>query len=193
MRRLLPTFLAALLWTPLPAAAQRPGQGHRAALEAQVLQRFMDRVSERLQLDPEQRGQLEQVLRDNEVQRRALQRDATTLRRDLADAVRNPDTKPGEFDRLLGRMADLRVRDAKLWRDEQSALAHVLSPRQRAEFIGLRLQFYEMVQRLRRQRGMPGGPPGPGPGAPGVPPGGPGGTSPTPSLGPGASLPPGTM
>lgn len=183
MRRLHLVLLAALA-LPVRAAAQRPMDPRRAALQAQVLDRFMDRVSARLQLDPDQRIRLEQVLHENEVKRRSLQEDAAALRRQLGDAIRDPDTRPADFDRLLGRMGDLRARDARLWRDEQSALAHVLSPRQRAEFVGLRMQFYEMVQRLRRQRGMPGGPPGRGPGPPpGAGPGIGGGAPPPPPPG----------
>ncbi len=184
MRGLLGAALLALVLAPGALSAQRAGDPRRAALQAQILDRFMDRVSQRLQLDGGQRTRLEQVLRANETRRRELQRDAGALRRRLADAIRDPATRPGEFEHLLDGMADLRTRDARLWRDEQAALAQVLNPRQRAEFVGLRVQFYEMVQRLRRERGGPGGPPGRGPGM--SPGGGPPGGGP----GPGAFLTP---
>ncbi len=172
MKRLL--YLAgvlALLLAP-PASAQQPGpfsrerplrglgprQGPRGAmlrrqqLQQQVFARFMDRAQQRLGLSPADRQRLEQVIRANEVQRRQLAREARTVRQQLNLAARDPATPQGEYDRLLGQVAELRQRDLALWRTEQAQLATVLSPRQRAQFMAMRMEFAELVQRMRQQR-----------------------------------------
>ncbi len=43
-------------------------------------------------------------------------------------------------------------RDLALWQSEQAQLATVLTPRQRAQFMAMRLEFAELVQRMRQQR-----------------------------------------
>ncbi len=167
-----------LLATPVAAAAQRPevfrprrGAGlgrpgpaamRRQALQQQVFARFMDRVSTRLQLDPAARQRLEQVLRANAVRRRELAREAREARRDLVAAAADPNTPPADFDRLLGRMADLRARDLDLWRSEQADLGRVLTPRQRAQLMAMQMDLLEMMQRARQAaRAAPDGGQGP--------------------------------
>ena len=158
-----------LLATPLAAAAQRPGVFRprrpvvagapgalrRQALQQEVFVRFMDRVSERLALTPVTRQRLEQVLRANNVRRRGLAQEARATRRDLVAATADPNTPSAEYDRLLGRMADLRARDLDLWRSEQAELRQVLTPRQRAQLMAMRLDLAEMMQRARQARRAP--------------------------------------
>ncbi|HEX9108196.1 MAG TPA: hypothetical protein VF832_13230 [Longimicrobiales bacterium] len=149
---------------PLPALAGRPGPAmQRQRLQQLVFARFMDRASQRLGLNAGERQRLEQVLRENEAQRRSLAREARTVRQELVAASNDPGVPAAEFDRLLGRMDDLRARDLQLWRDEQARLGTVLTSRQRAQFMAMRLEFAEMVQRMRqpRQGRAPGGPQAP--------------------------------
>ncbi len=181
MRRAL--FLAgalALLLAPAALRAQQPGpfsaerprrapgarqlpRGaalRRQQLQQQIFARFMDRAQQRLGLSEADRQRLEQVIRQNEVQRRALAREARQVRQQLAAAGRDPNTPQGEYDRLLSRVAELRERDLALWRNEQEQLATVLTPRQRAQFMAMRMEFAELVQRMRQRRAaaQPGGP-----------------------------------
>jgi hypothetical protein len=92
------------------------------------------------------------VVAANEVRRRDLAREARLLRQQLAAASRDASTPRAEYDRLLGGMADLRARDLELWRAEQAQLGQVLTPRQQAQVMAMRLEFFERVQRLREQR-----------------------------------------
>ncbi len=161
--------LLVLLLTPGLALAQQPGpvspepprltprQGPRGAqrlqrLQEQVFARFMDRASQRLGLSAGDRSRLEQVMRANEMQRRELAREARTVRQELAAAARDPNTPQSDYDRLLREMSDLRGRDLDLWRSEQAQLATVLTPKQRAQFMAMRIEFFEMVQRMRQRR-----------------------------------------
>ena len=154
-----PWGLAAQRGDDLPVArsgVMRPGPGgRRQMLQQRVIARFMDRVSLRLGLDPGERQRLEQVLRSDEAERRGLAREARDVRLQLVRAAADAGTPDREFDRLLGRMGDLRARDLELWRREQSQLATVLTPRQRAQFMAMRLEFLEMVQRARSARQQP--------------------------------------
>ncbi len=166
--------LLALLLAPATALAQRPGpfsverplRAHAATrqrppgaalmrrqqLQQQVFARFMDRAQQRLGLSAAERQRLEQVVRANEVQRRELAREARQVRQQLNVAARDPNTPQAEYDRLLAQVAELRQRDLALWREEQAQLATVLNPRQRAQFMAMRMEFAEMVQRMRQQR-----------------------------------------
>ncbi len=130
-----------------PGAAQR-----RQRLQQQVFARFMDRAQQRLGLSPADRVRLEQVIRANEAQRRELAREARAVRQQLNAAARDPATPQSEYDRLLGQVAELRQRDLALWRNEQAQLATVLNPRQRAQFMAMRMEFAELEQRMRQQR-----------------------------------------
>jgi len=185
-RQLYLTGLLALLLAPATAIAQRPGRfgqrplpavgagspaqpapgpgmTRRQQLQEQVFARFMERASQRLGLSPADRLRLEQVLRANEAQRRQLARQARAVRQALAAASRDPGTPQGEYERLLRQMADLRGRDLALWRNEQAQLSKVLTPRQRAQFMAMRIEFFEMVQRMRQRRAQADA------GGPGVP------------------------
>ncbi len=140
---------------PLRPALRQGPAGRRQLLQQRVVGRFMDRVTVRLGLDANQRQRLEQVLRDNEATRRVLAREARAVRTQLVRSAANPATSDQELERLMGQMSDLRARDLEVWRDEQAQLARVLTPRQRAQFMAMRLEFFEMVQRARQTRQQP--------------------------------------
>ncbi|HEU4648492.1 MAG TPA: hypothetical protein VFS33_05490 [Gemmatimonadales bacterium] len=153
MTRVLGVGLALVLLLPAGASAQAQRNApERRALQARVVDRFMDRAAERLRLDASQRRRLEDAMRQNEGRRRALAREAVGLRQRLAQAVDDANVPESEIQRMLDQMADLRRRELDLWQDEQRSLAGVLGPRQRAQFMVMRLQFTEMVQRMRRER-----------------------------------------
>jgi Spy/CpxP family protein refolding chaperone len=148
---------------PVAAAAQQQAQQQaatrRGQLERQVLARFVDRAARELELDAGGRARLERVLRTSVEQRRALAEDATRLRQELSRALRDPATPDREFERLLAELAELRAREAGLWREEQEALAAVLTPRQRARFLLISARVNERIRALRGAGGEPVGPP----------------------------------
>lgn len=149
-----------------PAYAERaaPDVGQRQALQRELFNRFMNRASNRLGLTPEESQRLRGVVAMHDRRRRDLAQEARVVRTELAHANADPSTPPAEYDRLLARMADLRARDLDLWRTEQAELGQVLNPRQRAQFMAMRLEFFDRVQRMREQRRLGAGPAaGPGP------------------------------
>jgi hypothetical protein len=147
---LLPAGAVAQIRQPPNAEKQRYSE--RADLQAQVYSTFMDRATERMRLAGTNRGRLETLMRENEDRRVALGRESAELYRQLAYALSVRSTSDAEFTRLLDRVTELRQRELDLWRAEQTALARVLTPRQRAEFMGLRAEFFERVQALRFQK-----------------------------------------
>jgi sirohydrochlorin ferrochelatase len=147
---LLPVAAAAQIRQPPNASKQRYDE--RADLQAQVYSTFMDRATERMRLAGSDRGRLETLMRENEYRRVALGRESSELYRQLGYALSVRGTPDAEFTRLLDRVTELRQRELDLWRAEQNALSSVLTPRQRAEFMGLRAEFFERVQALRFQK-----------------------------------------
>jgi len=151
-------MILAILLLPVTLAAQPPRQPprDRMLLERQIMQRFANQVGDSLRLSNEGRAQLERWLVQTNAGRRELARETAQVRRELADAVRNPQTTDAEFERLLDRLADVRRRQLEqLQRDDQE-LRSTLTPRQRAQlFLGLaRLQ--ERMREIMAQRAGPG-------------------------------------
>jgi hypothetical protein len=150
---------------PLAASAQglpgRPGgPPPRQALERQIFDRFMNRVSNDMRLDTHGRNRLEEHVRQSGQQRRQLNQRAVQLRRELMNAVRNEATSDAEMDRLLKQFNQLRAEEETLWVRDQEALSRMLNPRQRAIFILQWMRFNEQIRDLLQQR--PGRGEGPG-------------------------------
>jgi Spy/CpxP family protein refolding chaperone len=164
--------IAALLVT-VPAAAQVPRrpmmQNERAMLQQRIHARFMEVLVQRLRLDDQQRDRVSEILQNDMRERMTLARKSMQARRQLAAAAADTTTEPATIQALLDEMNQLRRQETALAAREDSALATVLTPRQRAEFIILRSRFNERVQEIRRGmggRGMHGPPSGPPPGPP---------------------------
>ena len=146
----------------LPAAGQaqqidRPG-ANRRQLEAQVFQRFVNRVSTDMRLDAGGRSRLEQHLRVSGDQRRQLAQQSAQMRRRLVELVRDSSSTDAEFDKLIVDFNALRAREEELWKRDQQALDRLFTPRQRAIFMLQWMQFNERLRDMVQQR--PGaGPP----------------------------------
>jgi len=164
----LPVIAAVLV--ALPATAQVPRrsmtQNDRAALQQRVHARFMEILSRRLGLDDQQREKVSDILRKDMQDRMELAHRSMTARRRLALATADTATAPDRIQAILDDIDRLRQQETALAAREDSALATVLTPRQRAEFIILRGRFNERVRQIRggmgggRMRGQPpGGPP----------------------------------
>ena len=155
-------LVVALLLPAVLQAQNPPGGPRRAMLQGEVVRRFMNHVSNQLQLDAPTRGKLEQHLRQSGEQRRALAQRSDQLRREAMDAVRDSTTSDAEYRRLLNEMTDLRLKEENLWKEDQLALGRILTPRQQLQFVFMWLRFNEQVRDLARPpRGRPweGGPP----------------------------------
>lgn len=147
MKKLFAVAVIALL---LPASgmaqAQREMKQQRQQLQAMIIQRFMDHVSNELQLDGPTRGRLEQQLRQSGQQRRELARSTADLRNRMMRATRDSSANDAEFRKMLGEMTALRQREEDLWKSDQDELGKILTPRQHARFIFMWLRFNEQVR-----------------------------------------------
>lgn len=158
----------ALLVAPVAVQAQGmgPDQERRTELERQVRHQFLTQVGQRLGLSADQRERVRTVLLENAEARRELALESQALRIDLMQAVRAEDAPMSRFEAILDRLEALRSQERELERQEESALAEILDPRQRAMFLMMRMQFND---RIRQMRGMPGRGPGGGPMGGGAP------------------------
>jgi hypothetical protein len=160
-------LIAMLLLVPAAAAsAQQSGpdparraamEARRDSLEAELLNRFMDQLTRELRLDADQRVRTERVLLAGAERRRELMRASGALRSQLSRALRDAATPDAEFTRLLAEQESLRQRENDLWRREQDALARVLNPRQRVQYVIQQARFQESVRDIIAQhmRGRP--------------------------------------
>lgn len=147
--------LIALLLLPGDALAQRPRQQqqmNRQQLEARVMQQFMNRAAQEMRLPAGRRDELARVTGETQTRRRELGRRAAELRRQLQAAATDESTSDAAIERMLGELDQLRVAELQLWRDEQAALARILTPRQRIMFIAFQARFNERIQQLRQQQ-----------------------------------------
>jgi len=147
-------LLCMVLLMPVALHAQGGDLGRRRALQGQIIQGFMNRVSEELELDQATRARLEQQLRASGAQRRELAQNTLTLRRQMMVAARDTTTSDADFKRMLNDMSALRQREEDLWKSDQEALARILTPRQHARFVFMWLRFNEQVREMALQPGM---------------------------------------
>jgi Spy/CpxP family protein refolding chaperone len=146
-----------LLLAPAAAMAQQssPDPARRAAmearrdsLEAEILNRFVEQLTEELKLDASQRARTERSLRMGAHRRRELMRASGELRGEIIRALRNSSTTDAEFNRLLTQQETLRQREHELWTREQDELARILTPRQRAQFVIQWARFQDNVREI---------------------------------------------
>lgn len=165
MKRVLITILVMLACAPVAAQAQQTDQSRRAelsarrdSLEAEVVRSFVRHLARDLKLTSAQRQETERVLRESGLQRHALSRASSQLRRRLYSATRDSTTADAEFIRLLAEYETLRAREHDLWRRDQVELARVLDPRQRTQFLLAWARFQDdmreiIARRMREQDG----------------------------------------
>lgn len=157
MKRFLVAF--GLLITALPALAQQPAQLRREELEAEIVQRFLDRAALELKLDAGARTRLEQHLRQSAPPRRALAQSTVRLRGEMLRAVRDESTSDSEFTRLISEMTRLRDQEETMWKADQESLGRILTPRQHARFIVMWIRFNDQIRDVAMKRGLNGGVP----------------------------------
>jgi hypothetical protein len=154
-----------------PPRLEAQARPNRAALERQILQRFVEQSGTEIGLSGPTKTRLQQILNESNARRRQINQEGIALRQRLMDAIRNPQTSDDEFASILGEIDGLREREHELWRSDQEALSRELTPRQRALFTARWLRFQENIRDLidRRQGADTSGL---GVGAPGALPGG---------------------
>ncbi len=144
----------------------RPGPGRgalqgqrppvrRDVLEAQVFERFMNKVSTDMKLDQPGQQRLRQHLQQSGQQRRQLTQQTVQVRRRLMQAVRDSTVTDVEVERLLNQFEQLRTREQELWSRDNAALSQILTGRQRAVFVLEFMQFNERIRDLVQQRAGP--------------------------------------
>ncbi|MEO5511861.1 MAG: hypothetical protein ABIV28_08000 [Longimicrobiales bacterium] len=146
---------------PMVPRAQPPlprRDAKRDALEAQVLNRFLNRASDDVGLDGAQRTRVGEIVRASGLRRRALNGRSVELHRRFQVAIRTADTPPATFSRLLADHQALRSEEQQIAETEQAELKKVLSPRQQAHFLMLWIRLQENARQIQAQR--PGPPPG---------------------------------
>ncbi len=152
----LPAALSAQEPPRLPPAGE-PAGARRAELEARLYERFLERATQELGLAAATRERLGDVIKETAESRRELAREGLEVRRSLVAALRDPASPDTTFRQLLGRLDELRERELRIWRRERSRLAEFLSPRQQAEFMGLRARFNDRLLEFRNRRRPPRG------------------------------------
>lgn len=145
--------LATLVLVAAPLDAQR-GPDRRDArdreqLEQRIRAQMGRMISDRLGLDSLQAAELADVVRGFDARRRALFRAEQETRRSVEALVRADSTDDEQAAALLERMAELRVQEAQLFAEEQTALASVLTPTQVLELQVLREQIGRRIRALR--------------------------------------------
>ncbi|MEQ8331423.1 MAG: Spy/CpxP family protein refolding chaperone [Longimicrobiales bacterium] len=160
---MLAVTLASFMWTGSAEAQRRPGMD-RAQLEQRIRARFDEMVRERLGLTEEEGRALGAVVASFEPARRTLRQEERTLRRAVATLLEDAPGNDARATELLRDLADLRVREARLFAEEQERLLEVLTPSQILRFHAVREELNQRIRRLRG--GGPGGRAGPGNGAP---------------------------
>jgi Spy/CpxP family protein refolding chaperone len=147
-------LIALLLLIPAGARAQGPegpppqGDPRRQQLQRQIVQRFMEHVTNELNLDAATRRKLEEQLRDSGEDRREIARATNDLRRRIMDASRDSTTSDAEFRKLLTEMTTLRQKEEDRWKADQDALGKILTPRQQARFVFMWLRFNEQIREM---------------------------------------------
>ena len=147
---------------PAPVGAQQGSQdrSRREQLQRQIEQQFMARATQDMALDAEQAEQLRSTAMQYAVERRGLERDEQAIKRALSGQLR-----PGvaaEQDSLvvlLGALQDVREAYIQSFRNELAEMEAFLDPVQRAQYVMLREELIEQIQRVRysRRQGQPAG------------------------------------
>ncbi len=165
MRKLVTLIVFAVLLPAGAEAQQRPGRAanrnplaaaqQRAALERQIIRRFVQQSANAMKLDSQGRSHLERLLQESNGRRRELVLASADLRRRMGAAIRDPATGDGPFESLLQEAQELRRREHEIWQRDQDELSRTLTPRQRAIFVMHWIRLQEQIQALidARDRG----------------------------------------
>ena len=117
-------------------------------------QRFIERVSEALELDEAQTRQLTETLRSSRQERTDLLQRRATLRRELNRSIAEPNPDDARIQQLLDQRSALERRQVQVGQDEERRLGEFMSPVQKARFMYLRQRMAQAVRDRARQAGQ---------------------------------------
>lgn len=149
--------VSAMVAAPEAAAQEVDAQEPPALTEQQrqrleeLEQRFIERVSEALELTDEQTVQLRRTLRASRQERADLLRSRVELRRELNRAI--AETKPdnAKIQALLDQRSALDRRQSQVGQAEEQRLGEFMSPVQKARFMYLRQRMAQALRDRVRQ------------------------------------------
>jgi hypothetical protein len=120
--------------------------------EGRLLRMFLDHASVELDLTPEQRDELGQILRETFARRTRLAREARELQRAIRTALSDPSTADESFRRLSQTSLDLKRRELELLAWQRERVGGVLAPRQTLRFLLMQEQLARRIEAMRRDR-----------------------------------------
>jgi hypothetical protein len=143
---------------PAAGVAQQPNRSQRAPLtqqerhqlERRVRQQFDQRMRDEMGLSSEEQLRFMALVQDFRDQRLELSLEMRQLQVRLRREGRREDLTDEEARALLDQAAELRDREARLFREEQEALLSILGP---AQLVKLYQWREALTQRLRRLQG----------------------------------------
>ena len=146
-----------LMAAAVPARAQQVPQDRptREQLMRQIEQRFMARATESMGLDAEQAERLRSTVTHYAIERRRLEQNERAIRRALGGQL-----LPGvaadqdSLSVLLDGLMEARSAYVENFRKELAEMEEFLDPVQRAQYVMLRYQLIEQIQRVRYSRGQ---------------------------------------
>jgi hypothetical protein len=160
-------LLGALALAPDTAAGQdaRPADPplQRSRLEGEIRRTFARAVRERVGLSEDQMRRLAPLTERHEQQRRTLQQEERRARVALQTQLRSEAPDTAAVSRLLDTLLDVQRRRMQMIEGEHRDLATVMTPVQRARYLGLQEQVRRRMEQMR-QGPPPGGADGDRPG-----------------------------
>ena len=113
--------------------------------------RFVERVSEALDLDAAQADQLRGTLRSSREERVDVQRRRAALRRELGRSITQADPDQARIQQLLDQRSALERRQAQIGQEEEARLGEFMTPVQKARFMYLRQRMAQALRDRARQ------------------------------------------
>jgi Spy/CpxP family protein refolding chaperone len=152
-------LLGALVLAPDFVAAQdeRPvgPPPQRTRLEGEIRRSFARAVRERVGLSEDQMQRLAPLTQKHERQRRLLQQEERNARVALQTQLRSDTPDTAAVAKLLETLLDVQRRRFQMIETEHRELATVMTPVQRARYLGLQEQVRRRLEQMRQ--GLPPG------------------------------------
>ena len=131
---------------------------NRAMLEQRVQQRLGQMMKQQLGLNDAQMKKVQETNRKFEQKRRVLVDQERDIRMSLRDEMARPDSaRQGQVGGLLDRMTKVQRQRLDILDEEQKELGTVLTPLQRAKYLGLEERVRQRMQQMRQQQMQRGG------------------------------------
>ena len=131
---------------------ERPELTEQQQRQLQELEnRFIERVSDALDLNEEQARQLRQTLHTSREERVDVLRRRAALRRELDRSIAQTAPDQARIQQLLDQRSALERRQAQIGQDEEARLGDFMTPVQKARFMYLRQRMAQALRDRARQ------------------------------------------